>query len=412
MKSVVFGVINTAPSTSVVNFVPVMSLTSSTPNATESSRQQVVPAAFTMSNWYMKLGSAPGGVTSYTFKIRKNGVDTALSITITGVATSGTDVVSMVSFAAGDIIDMSITPASTPAAPSVMMWNFNADSGATHFSLLLGGAHTTTNLSTAVAAYSQLTGASNGSGTWAATELTQQIICPTGGTISNLYVVADVAPGATKSYAIALVKNGVGSTLSATVSGTNTTGNDTTHTITVAAGDTLSISATPSTVPTVARYVWGLQFTPTNAGESFFGFGNANAPSTTTTQFEYPLGVGANGYNATESSRQLSIGQTTITAFYLSVGTAPGGVTTRTAMIRNNTANTAAAVTLTGVATTGNITGQSISIAQTDLQALQLTETGTPAADTNGVHMGVLAFIAVAAASGSAPTHMMMGMGS
>lgn len=403
MKSVVFGVTNSQPSASAVNFLPAMSAYSSSPNSTESQRKQVVPAAFTMSTFFVNLDTAPGTAKSYTFTIRKNSVDTAVTIAISGSNTSGTDNTHSVSFAAGDVITIGVTPSGTPSAPSLIQWNFVADSGGTHFAPLLGGSHTTTNLSTASTVYSQLTGASNGSNTWNATELNQQIICPTGGTISNLYAVSDVAPGTAKSYAITLVQNGSPSALVATVSGSNTSANDTTHSITVAAGDTLSISATPSGTPAVARYVWGLQFTPTNAGESFFGFGNSNAPSTTTTQYELPLGVGANGYSTTESTKFFCLGATEITALYAKLGTAPGGATSRTITIRQNASSSTAAVTISGSNTTGNITGQSISVAQSDTLDMMLTVGGTPAADTNGLHVGVLTFISAGGSNFNQP---------
>jgi hypothetical protein len=394
MLTPLFGFTNGSPSTSAVNYTSVVCCAGATPTSTESARLIVVPAAFTMKNLYVSVSAAPSGVAQYVYTIRKNQVNTALSVTISGSNTSATDTVDSVSFAAGDTISLSMTPTGTPTAPASTTWNFLSDSGGTHFSLLLGAAHTTTGLSTSASSFATLPGASNSAASWSATEALQEFVCPTAGTINNLYVITDTAAGSAKSYAIALVKNGTASSLSATVTGTSTkTANDTTHSVSVAAGDTLSIIATPTSTPTVGRYSWGFEFTPTNPGESITGFGSGNAPSVSATQYELPLSLGNNGWNSTESSRQLSIGTCTVTALYALLGTAPGSGKSRSITLRQNAANTTATTTISNTNVSGNITGVGVGLAQTDLISLQASESGTPAADTNGVHVGILMFI-------------------
>jgi len=400
MKTPLFGGSNGAPSTSAVNYVSIVGALTPTPVGTETSRQCVVPAAFTLSNLYVTLNNAPAGTASYKFTVRKNGVDTLLAVTITGSATNGADTADSVSFAAGDTISLSVTPTSTPTAPTYFLWNLQADSGGTHFAPLMGGAQATSNLSTSAVTYAALYGSSSTSVTWDATESHQEIICPTGGTISNLYVVSETAPGTSKSYAIALVQNGSITALSATVTGSSgKTGNDTSHSITVAAGDTLSIAATPTGTPTVGRYSWGFQFTPTKPGESFFGFGASDSPGNTSTQYEAPSAVGAGVFSGTETSRQLMPGACLMTAFYAALGTAPGGVTTRTLTLRRGAISSPLAIPFTGVGVSGNVLGQNVGLCQADLLSIQAAETGTPATDTGGVHMGVLMFIPVASQS-------------
>lgn len=394
MKSTVFGYTTASPSASAVNFLPVMSVSSSGYNSLESTRQQVVPSSFTMSSLYISLNTAPGTLgsgKSLKYTLRKNNADTALVVIISETAISGSDNSDTVSFAAGDLISISVTPTGTPTLPTLSLWNFIADSGATHYSHLLGGAQTTTGLSTTVPSYANISGASNGTGTWNATQNLNEIVVPTTGTINNLFVKSDTAPGTATSFAVAIIQNGSATALSATVSGTNTTANDTSDSFSVAAGDTISVQITPTGTPTVGRYVWGMQFTPTNPGESFFGFGNSNTPSNTATTYEIPLSVGNNGYNSTEAARQLAIGDTTITAIYGLFLTPPGLAASRTLTMRQNANNTAAAVTISGTNTTGSTTGVSVVVAQSDLIALQLTLSGSPTTTT--ARMGVLCFI-------------------
>jgi hypothetical protein len=59
-----------------------------------------------MSNLYVALSAAVGGTDSRTFTIRKNGVATALVVTITGAATTGSDTTDVVSYVAGDLISL------------------------------------------------------------------------------------------------------------------------------------------------------------------------------------------------------------------------------------------------------------------------------------------------------------------
>jgi hypothetical protein len=70
---------------------------------TEASVQQALPIAGTLSSLAIRLMAAPAA--QVTFVVRKNGVDTALRCSITG-ATTCTDVVNSVVFAAGDLITL------------------------------------------------------------------------------------------------------------------------------------------------------------------------------------------------------------------------------------------------------------------------------------------------------------------
>jgi hypothetical protein len=63
-------------------------------------------------------------------------------------------------------------------------------------------------------------------------------------TISNLFVSCTVAPGAAKNFAYTIQKNGVDTTITATISGAATTSaSDTTHSVSFAQGDTIALKA-------------------------------------------------------------------------------------------------------------------------------------------------------------------------
>jgi hypothetical protein len=82
---------------------------------TESTVQVPMPVAGNLSKFYVNLDGSPGTGNSYTFTVRKNGADQIdLQVVISGSATSGSDTSGSVSFAAGDLISIESTPASSP----------------------------------------------------------------------------------------------------------------------------------------------------------------------------------------------------------------------------------------------------------------------------------------------------------
>ena len=83
----------------------------------EPSQQQVIPAAGTISKFYARLerpAGASGSGKGYTFTVRKNGADTALSCSISETALQCSDTTDSVAFAAGDLITIKAEPFSNP----------------------------------------------------------------------------------------------------------------------------------------------------------------------------------------------------------------------------------------------------------------------------------------------------------
>jgi hypothetical protein len=75
-------------------------------NGTENLVQQLMPVAGTLSNFFVKVDSNPGG-TSITYTVRKNGANSVVTCAIAGgAATSCSDVTHTVAFAAGDLISI------------------------------------------------------------------------------------------------------------------------------------------------------------------------------------------------------------------------------------------------------------------------------------------------------------------
>jgi hypothetical protein len=93
-------------------------------------------------------------------------------------------------------------------------------------------------------------------------------VLPSAGTLRNLRIQADVAPGAAKSWIVTVEKNGSDSTLTAQLSGASqTTASDLSHTVSVAAGDAISIKVAPAGTPAAARIGWSMELVASDAGD-------------------------------------------------------------------------------------------------------------------------------------------------
>ncbi len=97
----------------------------------------------------------------------------------------------------------------------------------------------------------------------ATTEATAQQNVPVAGTMSNLRVRLDGAPGfpgSGKSYAITVRKNGADTLLACAILNAATTCSDDSDTITFSADDLISVRVTPSASPTARTVRWTAKF--------------------------------------------------------------------------------------------------------------------------------------------------------
>jgi hypothetical protein len=74
------------------------------------------PSAFTLSDFYARMETAPGGAESRTFALAVDEVDTAMSVTISGSSTTGSDLSNSVSVPAGSILNYHSTASGSPAS--------------------------------------------------------------------------------------------------------------------------------------------------------------------------------------------------------------------------------------------------------------------------------------------------------
>lgn len=397
MISYIFGSDNNFPSASTTQYAAINASQTHTWNGTEGQRSAVMPCAGTLDLLYIELDTAPGTAASgksFQFTVMKNGSATGVTLTITDTATTGTDSVNTVTFAAGDTISLRSVPTGTPTLGTNIFWNMRySTTGGNEAPLIMFNA---TAPGVPLTVFSPLTGGMNSSSSWAGSHGGGSFPCPTGGTIDRLYVRLGATLGVGASIQITLNVNGSTTTLTATISSGAATATDLTHSISVNAGDTLSWQVTTISsggqVPSIAAV-----FTPSNNGEYFVGMAGTGAPSTAATNYEQGVGIGNNSWNATESLRQIAPGAVDVKALYGVLAFAPSAGKSRTLAVRKNSVAAGVSLTISDAATTGNGTGTA-TFANSDKLAIQTVPTGSPNA-SSGFHPGILFYVAPPAAT-------------
>lgn len=243
-----------------------------------------------------------------------------------------------------------------------------------------------TALSNAAARYLTVMGGATPSNT----EAYRTEIAPVSGTFRKLRVSLSAAPdngAGTQSYVIALRKNGSTQALTCTVSEANTTCQDESNSFTVAAGDRISILATPSGTPVAAAMITQVEFQGDSANQSVLLSSSGDAMSDSATRY-FPVS-GSSAISLEYSVHSVMPLSGTITAFYGYLTAAPGASGSRTISIRKN-GSTEATSTLSFGETdvTKNATGLSIAVSAGDRLSIISEVSGTPTA-ANG-HFGIL----------------------
>lgn len=339
----------------------------------------------TLSNLRIRRITAPVAATSHTITVRKSGVGTAVTATIAAGANYAEDTAHSVTFADTDTISVFTTkvgaPGSsdyqvafdyTPTTANLSIYGFNS-SGTTNFNAPFFGLN----------------------GSAAESDVSSSEV-PCSGTFSSLAVLLKTAPGVGNSRTFLLRLNGVdqdgtGGTpdTRAVVSGANT-GASASFTLSVAAGDVLTVKQTTSGTPAGSTNLTGsVAFTPTS-GALAVAAANSDVANTGGTSYNWAI----SGINAdlTEANVQMLGGVTTqyVSTMYLSLRAAPGAGKSWTCALRNNGADTGLAVTISGASDRrGHAIVAPIPIASGDLWDLKFTATGTPATTTRPVRVAL-----------------------
>lgn len=369
-------------------------------NATENRRIIMLSEDITITEFTMMLDTAPGASASRTYTLRKNGADTAVTVTF-GAADVTQTWTGSVSFSAGDLIGLQHTATGTPTAPGNSYWYTMMNTTGNKALLMSGGANV---VDTSATNYQNPFGGTS----WVTAVTDNDVPVPTPGNITKLAVTANSSPGSGKSYNISVRLNNASDNLTVNIANGATSGSAT-GSVALVATDAIVVKSAPSGTPTGLAFGWCVTFEPTTAGETFIGFGVGTALSTSSTQYNQPQGTGA-GFSTTESAKLMKPPEVTFKKMYVRITAAPGVASSRVFTLRDNGGSSALTVTISGLTdTTGNDTTNSVAHTAGNSISLQSVPNTTPAAADLHASM-VIATTQPAAATATGGTLMMMGV--
>lgn len=358
-------------SATLQRFIPLQGTQFMGPLSAEANGKSVMADSGTLSNWFIKRTTAPGAGTSVTYVLKKNEVDTALTITIADTATTGQDTVNSVSYVAGDVFSISITPTGTVVVSGL---GHSIENNSSSQTIMTGDVAAPSNTATTYL------GLHASSAELASTSL--PCVIPTAGVLSNLYLDLSVVPGVAKSRTAILVVNGSDTALTCAVSGAAQTQNsDTTHSVNVSAGDVAYWRFTPSGTPAAARARIGVRFVPTVDGESVQMFCSTINLATTGNNYSGVSG-GANNYSTSETGRGAWLGSAfDIKKLYVAMDTGTGASDSWVFTARSNAADTALTCTVSGNGVrTANNTASTVTPTTGALLTMNTVGVSTPTA--------------------------------
>jgi hypothetical protein len=315
---------------------------------TVTNKQSLFPSAGVLSklrvrrhpSWVLPVGE------SCVYTVVKNGVDTALTVTINGPDTYGENLSATVSVVAGDLLALK----GVRSAGTVSGMGFLATSWSLEFDPAVSNQAVVASAATNPAAYpfgaydpvlttyqhlgelaeSWTTTLSDAESLWAAT-----------GTIRSLYLWLTNAPGAGRSVALTIVRNGVAEPSSTvTIAGTAVTGSVTGLAIPVAPGDRFALRAVPTGSPTRSYVASGVAYDCPDAHWNISG--SAVNPASTPLYDRYHGGFDWTGFEPDVEIDALA--PFTVDRLRVHADTAPGGA--QDFVLRRNAADTPAAVAL------------------------------------------------------------------
>lgn len=340
------------PSTTVINYTyPANGNAALIFSATNSSvgggPQALMAAAGVHSGLSVNMPVALAAATSYTVAVVKNSVIQTEQCVVTNAALTCTDAVNTVTFAAGDFLSYAVCPGTISGTTCTPGTAPNSQTSGVQISALFTS--TTPGESPtfgSIGGNNFTTGTFATWGIWGApstaTEANASALWPTGGVLSNFFINTQVAPGTgSNSHVFTLQQNGSPTAITCTIasSASLTACSDTTHSITIAPGDTISVGyaiglgapAGPGHVSFAAKWV------PTIPGEAvIFSHGDSGGgiPGTTTNSFEYFNGR-PTGSSETAQVFQIVPVAMTLKKLNWAFTPVPGGTASRSIVLRH-----------------------------------------------------------------------------
>ena len=220
---------------------------------------------------------------------------------------------------------------------------------------------------------------------WSATESDTKGVFAASGTIKDLRILLAADPdngAATQSYTFKIRVNEAepGSTLTCAVSDGQTSCQDLVNSVSVTAGDYVSIEVVPANTPIVTQMKFSTTWNPTTADETILA-GGTNVATLATSGTEY-VGIAGTALTDTVEFDKTFVAPTAgvFKNLYIGLPTAPGGVATRVFTFRDSASAESLVATCGSADTACNQTSGTVTATAGEKFVLVSTVTGTPAA--------------------------------
>jgi len=343
-------------------------------NGTEAEKEQLIGADGKIKELRIKLQNAPGAGESYTFTLRVNGANSALTCAVTDANTSNEDLTHEVDVSVGDRVCLMVVPSVGGPATGHAWWGTIFEGSTAKESTVSG--HGSDNPNTGSTEYARIQGSSAWLTGWGA----YNGVCPITGKITKLYANLTVAPGVGKSYTFTLrdTTDSADTSVVVTISDANTTGNDIAHEATMTPGHRYALKCVPSGTPAATIVRWGFCFEATTDGESAVIGGTSNNMPATATEYIHILTRPAGAWNANEALRYQLLAACQIKNLYVELTGSPGAGKSYVFTVRDDGAGSTLTCSVADANMSANDTTHTPSIAAGSMMALEVNPAGTP----------------------------------
>lgn len=333
----------------------------------------------TLKHLRVRLDTAPGAGESRTFEVFKVSTSTGITITISGTNTTGEDLANTYVVVAGDNFFIKAI-ASAGATDSTVKWSLMFDGDNSKESPLFASSVQT--LSTSLTEYLSC-GGHLGGASIPTNEDNAICVVPTNGTIKNMYVQLTGNPGGTATRTFTLRKNSADTALAITFQPSQSFKSNTADTVSVVAGDRISIKSTMTNSPGADVVRIGLTFVADTDGE-FIILSAAKDQLLTSTRY---VGVSAGArlvFFGIVSVEQLAGDAMDIKKIYVRLSAIPGTGDSYDFLFFVADAESALHCIVTSFATECN-SASTIAIAAGDKLASRVVPSGSPDASWAGI---------------------------
>lgn len=218
--------------------------------ATEANVLGVIPTAGTLTALYVRSSANIEVDGEAAFTVRVNGSNTALTCTISDGTTASITGQS-VAVSAGDTIAIRVATNSDTGS-FYAGWGVLFEPTVDGESVLIGGTGENTPTSN-----EYWNGCSCVAEAWSDNELVRHTLS-SATTLKKLYVKLATAPGAGKDYSFTVYDSESPTALTCTIADTDTTGNDTTNTVSVSDYGLITIALEGTSTPAASKAYWGM----------------------------------------------------------------------------------------------------------------------------------------------------------